>query len=435
MVLICAAWATGCGNTQGSNLPDDGFSNALTAGSTAAMVTPTDETVARPLAKPQGVMELKFNSGKGIDTGIAESAGSLYFGADDTLIAVDEVSGQERWRLPTGAELQATPRADSGTVYFASNEFPSGEKNGYHVYAVDAAIGQEKWRFAAASDVMTIEAADGVVYAAGTQALYALDAATGRQIWTQGHGALFISTSDPSTLFVADMRLTGPNQNTTYIYALGKADGQEKWEIQSGGAPSGLLAYGGVLYLATFGEREGASSMELPPALFALDAASGQQRWMFAPEGGGSGSPGGSQSMSISRVDGARLYLFNEDMNLSSSLVPTGDRTLIEIDTATGQQIAGNRVAGGCQIQNLNEPAPTFLDGVFYIASADLGAAANDSNSRITYSISAVAAASGGEQWQVSAQADTRMLLSYAGLFNGVFYLAARDSGEIFALH
>lgn len=438
MVLIFAALIAGCGNAQGSETPEGNLSTAAAgpAATTASAIgTAADQTDAKPVPKPQGLMELKFNAGAGIDSGITESAGSLYFGADDTLLAVDEVTGQERWRVPVAAKVEARPSVEGGTVYFAGNEFSSGEKNGFHVYAVDAATGQEKWRFAAASDVLTLEASGGVVYAAGTQALYALDAASGQQKWTRSHGAMLISAADPATLFVADSDSTGPNQTTAFIYALNKSDGQARWEIHSDGAPSGLLADGGSLYLATFGEREGNSRTELPPALFALDAASGEQRWVFTPEGSGSQSPARFQKMSISHVEGGRLFIFNEDMDLSSSLIPKIDRSLVEIDKASGTQRGGYHTASGYQVQDLSDYAPAYLDGVFYITTADLGEAANDSNARITYYISAVAAASGQELWTVPARSETRMLLSYGGYFNGLFYFAARDSGEIYAIH
>ena len=434
-VLISTVLLTGCGSEQSpAGLDSDRASASETAATGTAGTVTGPGTAANPIPKPQGVLELKFNAGEELDTGIAEAAGTLYFSADGKLFAVDEATGQERWRFPAGERIQVTPRVDGATVYFASNQYPSGERTGFHVRALDTVTGQEKWQFAAGSDILALEVASGTVYAAGTDNLYALDAVKGQHKWSQSHGAMIMDTADPSILYLADMRLTGPNQNTTYVYAVDKATGAEKWKMESGGAATDLQNFGGLVYLATFGDRPGGYRKALPPALFALDASTGQQKWMFAPEAGNTQPYGDNQMLAISHVDGRSLFVIDNASDLSSSLVPSVDRTVYEFDAATGQQSGSYRTAGGFQVQNREDPAPTYSDGVFYLVNADLGNAANDPNARITYIVSAVAAAGGAEQWTVRAQAGTRMLLSYAGLFNGRIWLAARDSGEIFVL-
>ncbi len=102
---------------------------------------------------------------------------------------VDRVGFAWQFRLPTTRGLEATPVVVHGVMY------TSGDWG--QVYALDAATGRERWAFdphvdgqwgrSACCDVVNrgVAVADGIVYVASLDGkLHALDAATGRPLWT-----------------------------------------------------------------------------------------------------------------------------------------------------------------------------------------------------------------------------------------------------------
>jgi len=139
-------------------------------------------------------------------------AGGLVFigsSADDTLRALDAVTGAVRWRFTTGGPVRFAPAIADGRVYLASDD-------GY-LYCLAAASGKLLWRFHAAprDDKLLgngrmisrwplragVLVTDGVVYTAAGMwpsegiYLYALKADTGKVIWcNDSSGSMYMST-------------------------------------------------------------------------------------------------------------------------------------------------------------------------------------------------------------------------------------------------
>jgi outer membrane protein assembly factor BamB len=109
--------------------------------------------------------------------------GTVYFGSGDgNLFALDAVSGELRWKFPTGDVVHASPAFAGGTLYFGSWDS--------YFYAVDAVSGKEKWRLHGGEDhhsqpgrVSSSPAVvDGVVYTGCRDSnVYAIDAASGKE--------------------------------------------------------------------------------------------------------------------------------------------------------------------------------------------------------------------------------------------------------------
>jgi len=142
------------------------------------------------------------------------AGGLVYFGssADDTVRALDAATGHLRWRFTTGGPVRFAPAIADGRCYVASDD-------GW-LYCLDAATGKELWRFhAAPADDQLIGngrmisrwplrsgvlVEDGIAYVTAGMwpaegiYVYALDAATGRQIWrNDSSGEMYLDLPHP----------------------------------------------------------------------------------------------------------------------------------------------------------------------------------------------------------------------------------------------
>ena len=147
---------------------------------------------------------------------VAGSTMFVGFNASDKLVALDTRSGREKWRFYTDGPVRLPPAAWAGKVYFVSDD-------GF-LYCLNAADGSLAWRFRAGPDGRKVlgnerlisawparggpVVADGIVYFGGSiwpflgTFLHALDARTGRVIWTNdGTGSTFLLQPHRSPAF------------------------------------------------------------------------------------------------------------------------------------------------------------------------------------------------------------------------------------------
>jgi outer membrane protein assembly factor BamB len=150
--------------------------------------------------------------------------GTVYFGSGDgNLYALDAVSGELRWKFPTGDVVHASPAFDAGTLYFGSWDS--------YFYAVAAASGKEKWRLHGGEDPIihnqvgfqsSPAVVDGIVYTGCRDSnvyanVYAIDAVSGKEKWRFNNqmswvntapavakGKVLFATSDSSLFHMAD---------------------------------------------------------------------------------------------------------------------------------------------------------------------------------------------------------------------------------------
>ncbi|MGD3110581.1 PQQ-binding-like beta-propeller repeat protein [Streptomyces sp. YGL11-2] len=145
---------------------------------------------------------------------------------DQTLYALDAATGSKRWAVPLGGGTKADdndhpscPVVADGTVYVG------GRDNLLH--ALDATTGRTKWTYGISGDFRptTPAVADGTVYV-GDRAepygtLHAVDASTGRKRWTFRTGSAVGDTGAP---VVANGRVYVANRDG--LYAVVAATGQ-----------------------------------------------------------------------------------------------------------------------------------------------------------------------------------------------------------------
>lgn len=203
------------------------------------------------------------------------------------LLALDAVTGEERWRFVVDHRLEGPATVVDGVVYLGDHLSEINRdtiRAGGTVYALDAATGEERWRAATNRGVRTAPTVvDGVVYLADLGGgVRALDAAAGRERWQTGAGAgptglavtaaaVYIGTgTDDLIAFDAasgeerwrsplgDGRFAEPVPTVGgvgLLLALDAASGAEHWRLPVGDDPATSPAVGdGVVYVAVWGE-------------------------------------------------------------------------------------------------------------------------------------------------------------------------------------
>ncbi|WP_371653298.1 MULTISPECIES: serine/threonine-protein kinase [unclassified Streptomyces] len=206
---------------------------------------------------------------------MAVEAGRIHASDGPTLYALDATDGRELWRLPTDAWVYAL-KADRGTIVTATR--------GGGVQAWEAANGEKLWEITGAqSDFETPEAGpvihEGTVYVWQDARLRALDARTGAERWSYPVG-------DAASCGGVPVRLAPAQDGYVYVSAgtrvlsIDIASGHVRWHFEAPAvflcpptfAPGPAVAGGGV-YLADY-----------LGTVYALDAATGKDRWRIATE-------------------------------------------------------------------------------------------------------------------------------------------------------
>jgi eukaryotic-like serine/threonine-protein kinase len=227
----------------------------------------------------------------------AISDGTIIFGSDDgNLYAVDTQNGGLKWKFLTQGFVRSQPAIVGGLVYFASDD-------GY-LYALDADSGLEKWRTDIGSNNMPSRGdltskwdyqqsspivVDGTVFVgSGASAIYAIDAATGAQIWkfdTVGpvRGTPAVAGN---TVFAGD--------KLAFLHALDVDSGAEKWRAQGCDIPSPLVV-DGIVYCGSRATTD----------LRAWNAGTGELLWKFSFQG--------SWVESSPRISDDTLYIGSSD--------------------------------------------------------------------------------------------------------------------------
>jgi outer membrane protein assembly factor BamB len=197
------------------------------------------------------------------------------------LFAVDTISGKLKWSArPTGTArgnpFVATRPAVSGDIVIA----PMGET----LMALNLATGKEVWRGPATEQSAAVTAAGGTAFVMGADNnFYALDAATGKEKWkmtfARGYGSC---KSTPvvrgGAVYVNGSIIVTPadaNRAATYsrqLFALDAATGKERWRYLVASAPSGACLEQPIVTAdALFAVSEA--------TLYAVDLATGRDRW------------------------------------------------------------------------------------------------------------------------------------------------------------
>ncbi|WP_344097931.1 PQQ-binding-like beta-propeller repeat protein, partial [Streptomyces stramineus] len=297
---------------------------------------------------------------------MAVADGRIHASDGPTLYALDAADGAERWRLSTDGWVYSL-RADRGTIvtgtrgggvqaWEAANGELLWEMGGLQtdfetpdcgpfvqdgtVYvwadarlrALEARTGAERWSYPVGDTascggvpVRLLAAPDGVVYvAAGTRVL-AIDVARGDVRWRFEAPAVFLSppafAPGPAVtgggVYIADYLGT--------VYALDAATGRDRWRIATEPRQSTepVLVASGAVHLGSGG------------ALYTLDAVTGTPKWRFAAGGDVVGAP---------VIADGRVHFGSADHCLYTVDAAGGQ---LRWKLATGGEITGSPVAMG----------------------------------------------------------------------------------------
>ena len=190
--------------------------------------------------------------------------------APSFVAALGAKSGRTLWRFRAGV-VETPPLLAGERVYFGSWD--------HRVYAIDARTGRLVWSFATGDRVKGgVALARGTIFAGSYDGrLYALDARTGRLRWSAGDGRLSGLYATPS---VANGRVfVGSTDGRVYAFAA--RTGAPLWSTATGSfvySPAALSA--GTAFVGSYDHR-----------LYALSQATGAIRWTFAAGAPISGAP------------------------------------------------------------------------------------------------------------------------------------------------
>jgi outer membrane protein assembly factor BamB len=241
---------------------------------------------------------------------------TVYVGSGDGHVyALNATTGTERWTVETGGAVKSSPAvvddplgpqtpATGGTVFVGSDD---GD-----VYALDGATGEQLWTFATdgpvrSSPTVVDISVDGspadwtVFVGSNDDSVYAIDAATGTERWQYNASDDIISSptvarvdggffeADGWTVFVGSGRFTFAGADDTHLYALNATTGDKEWRFDTGGA---VRSSPTVANVSTAEGREKTVFVGSDDnSLYAIDAAGGDERWSFTTGGSVDSSP------------------------------------------------------------------------------------------------------------------------------------------------
>lgn len=199
--------------------------------------------------------------------------GVIYIGSGGgTVHALDQLTGQERWRFATEGRVRATPVTDGELVYV-------GSWDGW-LYALHADDGSLAWRFDTGGIIQgTAALGEGIVVVGSRSAqLFALDAATGEPRWTYVHED---GSWVESPAVIRDGTVYVGSSDALKLFALDAMTGGTRWTAETGGwAWATPVVTGEAVYIGAISAFpyyfEG---VELRGGFHAVDRESGQSLW------------------------------------------------------------------------------------------------------------------------------------------------------------
>ncbi|MBX7222127.1 MAG: PQQ-binding-like beta-propeller repeat protein [Blastocatellia bacterium] len=193
---------------------------------------------------------------------VAAANGSLYFGTEKGLLAINAKTGAKQWFFKTKKMVWTAPLVVGNLIYAA-------DERGM-LYAVDTVTHTAKWTFNANTFLLFPPAYDnGLIYFGREKTFYALNALTGEQKWKVERTDGF-EWRAPAV--AGGMVFVGHDNGQ--LYALDSTTGDVRWTFRSTGDAWSAPAIAGDVLL--IGNKDG--------FFFGLEVATGKEVWRFKAE-------------------------------------------------------------------------------------------------------------------------------------------------------
>jgi outer membrane protein assembly factor BamB len=261
----------------------------------------------------------------------------VYLSDESGLYALDGVTGAQKWHFSSGGYIRWCV-VSGGIVYLAL------ETNQQPVYALDAASGHQLWKWTASYNPglpPSPAIGDDAIYLGTTvkpYQYYAISIKDGNELWSSDvDGRVADSAFSDSAVYFYSSTLgqTYDTPTVTYLNALNTQNGGALWKLPIGYSSTGApIVDGDIVYAVG---REGAYEKTDAwrfewgnSSIYALDASSGSPIWTYSAnvdftpptlrEGIVYFSENGTFK-ALNAVDGTQLWSVNTNTNASSALV------------------------------------------------------------------------------------------------------------------
>jgi eukaryotic-like serine/threonine-protein kinase len=246
-------------------------------------------------------------------------------GYNQTVKALDRITGDERWSYTTGYGVQGAPLIVDDRVYIATD---------HEVYALDLESGGLIWKVPTGTEGAYMGAPayeNGVIYTTGGKLLLALEAESGEDLWRTQKDEMFLGPTVANGLvYVGNF--------DRKLYAFDQASGEERWSFD-----------GEEVFWSSPAASEDKIFAGNDRTVYALDAQTGELVWSFDAE---------SRSISEPLLSDGVVYVSD-----SSHEFPLGPRHLYALDAKTGEQL--------WVFESISTflPAPVLGEDVIYLTS------------------------------------------------------------------
>lgn len=275
--------------------------------------------------------------------GLAVAGGTVYVPRASGVSAHRLSSGTRRWQTTFEDAVLSGPAVTADALVAATND---GENRTGTVRCVDPSSGDRRWSHQFESFVFRPPAVDGdAVYVASqvfsdrdaTPTVAALDVSSGEVLWSfEAESAPTSPTVVDDSVFVLDRAGTA--------YALSRSSGEVEWTYDVGeqGVASVGVADGTVVGYARSGDAS---------VVWAVDAASGTERWRTELDGAASIAPA---------IADGRVYT-------------TADTTVLAHRLDSGERVAERRLPVPDSLTD-----PVVADGAVFVGGTEIHALAAD---------------------------------------------------------
>ena len=200
--------------------------------------------------------------------------GSVYVGTlDGALVALDAETGAERWRARTDGAIVSTPLVAAGKAVFGSFD---GK-----LRALDARTGAPVWTVEAGAPVTSSPTASGDLCIVGTRNydLFGIELATGERRWSYYYWFSWVESSAT----VADGVAYVGSSDGARLFAVDAASGKERWVFRVLGSAWGTPAVSDELvFIGSVGVKD--YLCDHRPAFHAVSRRTGRAAWVFRQE-------------------------------------------------------------------------------------------------------------------------------------------------------